>query len=140
MIGSTLCGIRVITLDDLRASDDGREVEADLAIELRLELGGAEYPALFHWTVNFGVEQLCVWKHPLTAVWPQQADSPTYELPTTWPGWPRGRLVGADGFKLRASELGLNRAELHFEKGGISIKTGGLGGDDVTSLLLSPLE
>jgi hypothetical protein len=41
---------------------------------------------------------------------------------------------------LRASELGLNRADLRFEEGGSCIKTEGLGGDEVTSLLLSPLD
>jgi len=40
LIGSIVRGIRVVTLDDLHASDDGRELEADLAIELRLELRG----------------------------------------------------------------------------------------------------
>jgi len=139
LIGSTVRGIRVVTLDDLCASDDGRELEADLAIELRLELRGEEQVALFHWAVNFGVEQLCVWPHPLAVVWPQHAESPSYEVPPTWPGWPHGRLVAADGFKLRASERGLNRVELRFEDGGICIETGGLDGDVVTSLRLSPL-
>jgi hypothetical protein len=136
LIGSALHGIRVVTLDELCASDDGRELEADLAIELRLE----DQVALFHWGVNFMVEQLCVWKHPLAVVWPQHAEAPSYDVPPTWPGWPQGRLVTADGFKLRPSERGLNRVELRFEDGGICIQTGGLGGDVVTSLLLSPLE
>jgi hypothetical protein len=140
LLGSSLRGIRIVTLDDLRTTHDGREFEADLAIELRLEQRGDETTALFAWAVNFGIEQLCVWKHRLEVVWPRHANSPSYEVPTTWPGWPHGRLVATQAFKLRASELGLNRADLRFEEGGFRIKTGGLSGDDVTSLLLSPLD
>jgi hypothetical protein len=67
-------------------------VEADLAIELRLDLGGEDQVALFHWAVNFGVEQLCVWKQPLDVVWPRHAESKRYDLPTAWLGWPHGQL------------------------------------------------
>ncbi len=43
--------------------------------------------ALFHWAVNFGVEQVCVWEQPLEVVWPVHADSPCM----------RSRLPGPDG-------------------------------------------
>ena len=137
LIGSALTGIRVITLADLQMGADGRDVEADLAIELRLR---AEPVALFHWAVNFRVEQLCVWRLPLEVVWPQHRAAPQYDLPSSWPGWPGGRIVAADGFKLRPSEAGLHRVDLRFEAGGIRIRTGGLSGDDATSLLLAPLD
>lgn len=139
LIGSVVRGIRIITLDELCTSDDGRDIQADLAIELRLNQGGDETIALFHWGVNFFVEQLCVWRQPLTTVWPVHADAPSFELSRTWPGWPRGRLTSVEAFKLRPSEVGVNRAELHFGRAGLRIRTGGLSGDEVDSLLLSPL-
>ena len=139
LIGSTVDGISVVTLDALQRSGDGRDIQADLAIELRLS-DPREAVALFCWGVNFGVEQLCVWRSPLRSVWPVHADSPRYELTRSWPGWPQGRLRSVDAFKLRPSELGINRAELRFERGGMRIATGGLTGDEVDSLLLSPLD
>jgi hypothetical protein len=139
LLGSVVTGIRIFTLDELETSEDGRDVHADLAIELWLTQGGGEAVALFHWGVNFAVEQLCIWRRPLRAVWPTHADSPTYDLPPSWPGWPAGRLRSVETFKLRPSEVGINRAELHFERRGLRIKTGGLRGDEVDSLLLSPL-
>jgi hypothetical protein len=96
--------------------------------------------ALFSWGVNFGVEQLCVWQHPLRTVRPQHAEYPTYEVPAAWSGWPRGRLIAAEGFKLHSSEIGINRADLRFDAGGLSIKTGGLDGNEPDALLLSPLD
>jgi hypothetical protein len=138
LIGSSVHGIRVFTLDELDTSDDGRDVHADLAIELWLDSG--ESVALFHWGVNFRVEQLCVWRQPLTAIWPSHAESPAYDLPRSWPGWPRGRLRAVEAFKLRPSEVGIHRADLHFEHGGMCIKTGGLRGDEADSLVLSPLD
>jgi hypothetical protein len=48
--------------------------------------------------------------------------------------------VKVDAFKLRADEVGINRADLRFEQGGFCIRTGGLAGDEVDSLLLSPLD
>lgn len=140
LIGSAVLGIRIITLDELRTSADARDVQADLAVELQLNQRGEDTVALFHWGVNFGVEQVCIWRNPLKTVWPQHADSPIYELPRSWPGWPDGPMTSFEVFKLRPSEVGINRAELHFEKGGLRIKTGGLSGDEVDSLLLSPLD
>jgi hypothetical protein len=139
LIGSAVTGIRVVTLYELQTSDDGRDIEADLAVELRLEHRGETGVALFHWAVNFGVEQLCVWTLPLEVVWPQQARRPSYDVPMTWPGWPQGQLVTATAFKLRESELGICRADLTYESGGFRIRTGGLSGHDATALLLSPL-
>ncbi len=140
LIGSELRAIRVVTLDELRTSDDGRQIEADLAIELALTKLGTATVALFAWGVNFGVEQLCVWHHALNVVWPAHADSPSYDLPTTWPGWPRGALRRAEVSKLRAEEVGINQAGLHFEEGGFRVKTGGLSGDEPDALLLSPID
>ncbi len=140
LIGSEVTGIRIFTLDELRTSDNGRRVHADLAIELWLNQGGSEAVALFHWGVNDRVEQLCVWREPLRVMWPLHADRPAYELPRSWSGWPHGRLRSVEAFKLRPSEVGVNRAELHFDRGGLRIQTGGLDGDEVDSLLLSPLD
>ena len=131
--------IRIFTLDELCTSDDGRAVQADLAIELALDQSGTDV-ALFHWGVNFRVEQLCVWRRPLTAVWPRHAEFPTYDLSRSWPGWPSGRIRSVEAFKLRPSEVGINRAEFHFERGGLRVEIGGLSGDEVDSLLLSPLD
>ena len=139
LVGSRLRAVRIITLDQLLTSDDGRDVQADLAIELRLEQDGDATVALFCWGVNFGVEQLCVWNRSLKEVWPHHAASPVYDLQQSWPGWPKGILKSVKGFKLRESEVGLNRADLGFEHGGLRIMTGGLSGDEVDSLLLSPL-
>ena len=111
-----------------------------MAIELSLEQNGDETVALFQCGVNFFVEQLCVWNRPLKEVFPRHAASPTYDLPSFWSGWPKGHVIAVDGFKLRASEVGLNRADLRFEHGGFRIQTGGLSGDEVDALLLSPLD
>ena len=51
---------------------------------------------------------------------------------------PAGRLRSTATFKRRPREIGINRAELHFDRGGLRIKTGGLSGGEVDSLLLSP--
>jgi hypothetical protein len=139
LIGSAVSGITVVNLDELHTSDDGCDIEADLAVELQVERRGDQGVALFHWAVNFGVEQLCVWPDPLDVVWPQQAHQPRYDMPATWPGWPHGQLVSAAGFKLRESERGLYRVDLCYEQGGLRIETGGLSGENPTSLLLSPL-
>ena len=140
LIGSVVTGIRIFTLDELRTSANGRDVHADLAIELWLNQGGSEAVALFHWGVNDRVEQLCVWREPLRIMWPPHADRPTYELPRCWSGWPHGRLRSVNTFKLHPDEVGVNRAELHFDRCGLRIQTGGLDGDEVDSLLLSPLD
>jgi hypothetical protein len=141
LVGTTLQAIRAVTLDDLVMSEDGRDIHADLAFELDL-LGnaGQQAIALFAWGVNFGVEQLCVWKRPLRDVWPAHAASPSYEVPRSWAGWPQGLLLEVDAFKLRVDEVGINRADLRFEHGGFCVRTGGLTGDEVDSLLLSPLD
>lgn len=143
LIGASLVGIQVFTLDELATTSDGRIIEADLAIELHLEQRGARSVALFAWAVNFGVEQICIWTEPLSVVWPQHADSPRYDVRTTWHGWPGGSLVVADGSKLRPSETGLNAVDLRFERGGFRIETNALEGDEVvpdpTTLLLVPL-
>jgi hypothetical protein len=139
LVDSLLTGIRIITLDQLVTSEDGRDVQADLAIELSLEQNGDATVALFHWGVNFYVEQLCVWNRPLNDVLPHHAASPVYDLEPSWPGWPKGLLQSVEGFKLREGEVGLNRADVWFEHGGLRIMTGGLSGDEVDSLLLSPL-
>lgn len=139
---ATVNRIRVITLGDLRTSSDGRLIEADLAVEVHLN-DSATPLALFHWGVSFGVEQICVWLDPLRTIWPTHRDSPTYEVPKTWAGWPEGRLVEAEGSKLRPSEVGLNAVALRFERGGFRIETSALEGDmvvpDPTSLLLVPM-
>ena len=140
LIGAIVTGIRVFTLDELRTSDNGRDVHADLAIELSLDQNGSETVACFHWGVNNFVEQLCVWREPLRMIWPPHAGSPTYELPRSWPGWPDGRLRAVEALKLDPEAVGVNRAELRFDRGGLRIQTGGLDGDEVDSLLLSPLD
>ena len=139
LIGSELRAIRVVTLDDLRTSDDGRAIEADLAIELALKQRGRDTVALFAWGVNFGVEQLCVWHEPLHVVWPTHDEYPSYEIGPTWSGWPVGALRSVGVSKLRADEVGIKRADLHFENGAFRIETGGLDGDDPTELLLAPI-
>ncbi len=66
-----------------------------------------------------------------------------YAVPPAWPGWPRGRLTAAAGFKLRPSEVGYKGFDLRFERGGFRIQTDALDGDDIvpdaTTLLLVPL-
>jgi hypothetical protein len=116
LVGTTLQAIRAVTLDDLVMSEDGRDIQADLAVELDL-IGnaGQQEIALFAWGVNFGVEQLCVWKRPLRDVWPAHAASPSYDVPRSWAGWPQGLLQEVDAFKLRVEEVGINRADLRFE-------------------------
>src|SRR3954451_19945808 len=111
LLGSAIHRIRVFTLGELSVSEDGRDVQADLAIELGLDERG-ESLALFAWGVNFGVEQLCVWRRPLRAVWPAHASAPAFDLPRAWPGWPSGRLQSVQAFKLRPSEVGINCAQL----------------------------
>ena len=86
------------------------------------------------------MEQLCVWREPLEIMWPPHAGRPTYELPRSWPGWPNGRVRAVEAFKLHPDEVGINRAELRFDRGGLRIQTGGLAGDEVDSLVLSPLD
>lgn len=144
LIGVSVTRIRVITLDELVTSSDGRIIEADLAVELQIVRGDHPGVALFHWAVNFGVEQICVWEQPLEAVWPQHADSPVYEVSQDWPGWPEGPLLAAEGFKLRPSEIGLNRIDLRFGRGGFRVQTAALSGDEIvidsTTLLLIPLD
>jgi hypothetical protein len=103
LVGSDLLGIRIITLDQLRTSDDGRDVQADLAIELSLAQNSDAKVALFGWGVNYGVEQLCVWNRPLEEVWPHHAASPGFDLQPSWEGWPTGALKVVEGFKLRES-------------------------------------
>jgi hypothetical protein len=48
LVGNLLRGIRITTLDELVTSDDGRDIQADMAIELSLEQNGDETVALFH--------------------------------------------------------------------------------------------
>jgi hypothetical protein len=141
LVGTTVRAIRAVTLGDLETSEDGRDIQADLAVEFDLVgNGGRHAVALFTWGVNFGVEQLCVWERPLGDVWPVHAASPSYDVPQSWAGWPRGLLVGVDAFKLRPEEVGIYRADLRFQQRGIRLRTGGLTGDEVDSLLLSPID